>query len=725
MRPNNFLLNTGRIFLQYIDDMYIKIENTRLDYLRKNQAQIRSELYQGVADSVSDGNRSAASIGRRVILPASFIGGPRDMRCRYLNPMTLVQNYGKPDLFITITCNPNWPEIQSHLTPTQTAQDRPDLVARIFHSKLVVLKKLIMDDNIFGPVAARVQVVEFQKRGLPHAHILLIFKGEHKILNPESFDRYVCAELPSTNNPFLRNLVVNHIMHGPCGTLNPKCACMKEKNHRRICKFKYPKAYADFTTCGEDSYPIYRRRESGDTIRIRGATLDNQWVIPYNPFLLATFNCHINVEVCSTIEAVKYLYKYVYKGHDRVSFHISRNGQGTEDEITSYQSGRWISPLEAAWRIYGFNLFEMSPAVIPLPVHLPHMQCVTFNAYENLQNIVDNEKRRTTMLMGFFTHYQKHPDDILYFYHEFPLHYVWNSSSKVWTPRKIPKAVGRLTYVNPAKGERYYLRLLLTHIKGPPSFDAILICNGVKCGTFQEAAKQMGLVDDDNYIDSCMEEAKHTHMPSALRRLFATLLVYCEHVDPHSLWAHHYESFSEDFARQKPNQTTKILHLTCVALENYLDTMGKSLQHFQLDTYNQSETLECKISWDISDALHAPIPTCYNDAPELLNQEQLAVFDCIMHHVTNDKPGAFFVDGPGGTGKTFLYCALYVMVRRLGKIVLPTATSGIAASNLPTGRTAHSRFKLPIDDTGSLVCNVSKQSSLGHLLSQSSLIIWD
>ena len=115
------MLNAGRILLQYMDDMYVKIENTRLDFLRKDQTKIRSELYQGILDSVNDGNRTAASVGRRVILPPSFIGSPRDMRCRYLNAMTLVQRYGKPDLFITMTCNPNWTEIKAHLGPTEKA----------------------------------------------------------------------------------------------------------------------------------------------------------------------------------------------------------------------------------------------------------------------------------------------------------------------------------------------------------------------------------------------------------------------------------------------------------------------------------------------------------------------------------------------------------------------------------------------------------------------------
>ncbi|XP_069149282.1 uncharacterized protein [Solanum lycopersicum] len=87
--------------------------------------------------------------------------------------------------------------------------------------------------------------------------------------------------------------------------------------------------------------------------------------------------------------------------------------------------------------------------------------------------------------------------------------------------------------------------------------------------------------------------------------------------------------------------------------------------------------------------------------------------------------GAFFIDGPGGTGKTFLYRALLVVVRTKGFIALATASSGVAASILPGGRTAHSRFKIPVDIDDNFTCNISKQSSLAILIRDSKLIVWD
>ena len=327
MRPSDYsyLLRMGRLFQQYIVDMYVKVENTRLDFFKNNQKTIRAELYQGILDSITEGETSAAKVGCRVILPPSFVGGPRDMKRRFLNALTLVQRYGKPDLFITMTCNPKWPEIQEQLQVGELAENRPDLVARIFRAKLVQLSKLIMKGNILGPVAAKIQVVEFQKRGLPHAHILLILNQDYKIKDPTEFDKYVSAELPSPELSHLRSTVVQHMMHGACGLNFPKCACMQLVGHQLKCKSSYPKPFVDVTTTTESSYLAYGRRDTGEKVRARGLDMDNRWVIPYNPFLLATFDCHLNVEICSTIKAVKYLYKYVYKGHDCVSFRVAGN----------------------------------------------------------------------------------------------------------------------------------------------------------------------------------------------------------------------------------------------------------------------------------------------------------------------------------------------------------------------------------------------------------------
>nr|XP_025879297.1 uncharacterized protein LOC107280177 isoform X2 [Oryza sativa Japonica Group] len=233
----NPILHGGRLFQQFAVDMYIKVESSRLDYVRNNQKEIRADLYQGLMDSIQAGESRASAVGKRTVLPASFIGGGRNMKRRYMDAMALVQKYGKPNVFLTMTSNPKWDEITRELDPGQTPQDRPDLVVRVFRAKLEDLKKQLFEKHILGKVIAHVYVVEFQKRGLPHAHFLLIMSGRYKLTSAEQYDRIVSAELPDKKKyPELYNMVVKHMMHGPCGRLNGSCQCMRDGK----CRNNYP-----------------------------------------------------------------------------------------------------------------------------------------------------------------------------------------------------------------------------------------------------------------------------------------------------------------------------------------------------------------------------------------------------------------------------------------------------------------------------------------------------
>ena len=175
-----------------------------------------------------------------------------------MDAMALVQRFGKPDLFLIMTCNPNWPEIKEELGDIDEAQNRPDLVSRIFKAKLEELKADLFKKEVFGPVAAYVYVIEFQKRGLPHAHLLIILKAGTKLISPQSFDKVVSAEIPDPEKrPNLYSLVAKHMMHGPCGPFNPTNACMNDGK----CKSHYPKPFRSETENSEDCYPKYRRRK--------------------------------------------------------------------------------------------------------------------------------------------------------------------------------------------------------------------------------------------------------------------------------------------------------------------------------------------------------------------------------------------------------------------------------------------------------------------------------
>ena len=140
------------------------------------------------------------------------------MKSCYLDAMSLVQHFGKPTLFITVTCNSDWEEIKAELLPGQKSQDQPDIVTRVFHSKLRKISDEIYKDGIFGKTVAWVHVIEFQKQGLPHAHILVILHDSHRPKKIENYDSIVCAKIPNQQtNPILFRAVSRHMIHGPCG----------------------------------------------------------------------------------------------------------------------------------------------------------------------------------------------------------------------------------------------------------------------------------------------------------------------------------------------------------------------------------------------------------------------------------------------------------------------------------------------------------------------------
>ena len=309
----NVLHMGGKLFQQYVVDQFLRIEQQNLMFIRNNQQQLRAECYQGIVDAL--GGNNSSHIGRRIIVPATTIGSTRYMQQRFQDSMALVRKFGKPDLFLTMTCNPKWPEITQLLEPHQKAQDRFDIVTRVFHVKLHKMMKDIVSNKIFGATKAHCYTIEFQKRGLPHAHILLWLEVKP---SEATFDDYVCAEIPdSTTQPILFQSVKSHMMHGPCGVINQSCPCMKNGH----CSHSYPKQLNEVTVALENGKIIHRRRNTGRVVLKHAqrniVELDNKWVVPYNPYLLTKYDCHINVEICNSVSSVKYLHKYIYKGHDR------------------------------------------------------------------------------------------------------------------------------------------------------------------------------------------------------------------------------------------------------------------------------------------------------------------------------------------------------------------------------------------------------------------------
>ena len=200
------------------------------------------------------------------------------------------------------------------------------------------------------------------------------------------------------------------------------------------CTKGYPKLFAKFTTMDKHRFPIYFRPNGGRSYSIGGIHINNQWIVPFCPFLSAAFDCHINVECTASLGSFKYLFKYIQKGPDLASLEIN-----DRDEIKRYTEGCYISPSEAGHRIYQFDVHGQVLNVVRLQVHLPGQHMVTFDPDENIDAILVRASHERTTLTAYFE-VNAHPGDFgvearKYTYQEFPQHFTWKANGKKWSIR--------------------------------------------------------------------------------------------------------------------------------------------------------------------------------------------------------------------------------------------------------------------------------------------------
>ena len=263
-RPDDFnTLQRGcRLWQQYLVDAWATIEQSRLQWVTDHQDELRADLYKGLADAIAAADidfQIAESCGRKIVLPSGHVGSARYMQSLFHDAMAIVQYKGPPTLFITFTANPNWDEITRELFPGQTVQDRPDLVARVFELKKKELLHELKQKAIFGKASARFWTIEYQKRGLPHCHLLLFLDDHDQFLQPDNIDQVVCAELPDPGlDPELCKIVRECMIHTPCGAeydATASCCEFVPKLGQHVCSKRFPKAFSDYIVLSESGYP--------------------------------------------------------------------------------------------------------------------------------------------------------------------------------------------------------------------------------------------------------------------------------------------------------------------------------------------------------------------------------------------------------------------------------------------------------------------------------------
>ena len=355
-----------------------------------------------------------------VHLPASITGSPRHLKKLASNAFSIVRSRGRPFMFVTLTFNKEWAEVKSAMAEHESVYDRPDITCRVFKHKLESMLERLRNGAFWGPHTWDytrkkykyelgkngyvIHVIEYQKRGLSHTHVIFrpsqfpegykenVYVGD----SAEWVDELICCEKPSlavlmrfhmivfnantqawevhnqikelginTPEELLQRLrlcvlgsssITDDTVFGkgpmehkhPFNNHVPQSWCTNAKSGE--CKSKFPKS-----VCAKSVF-----KEGGWCFHKRGP--NDVFIVSYNPWELLRMSTqdqgtHLNVELCASVFAVGYLYKYVFKGVDTAKFWVSvtkaQESGGRINEAKEWQSARYLSAMEAVWRTLG------------------------------------------------------------------------------------------------------------------------------------------------------------------------------------------------------------------------------------------------------------------------------------------------------------------------------------------------------------------------------------
>ncbi|KAL7086984.1 hypothetical protein ACP275_13G036900 [Erythranthe tilingii] len=529
------------------------------------------------------GDTYARSIGMGVILPGSFTQGPRYMFNNFVDALQIC----------------NWIGYRSLSGTNLRPEDRPDILARVLKMKLNCLMSYLKKGKIFG----RIRACNYQ------------------------------------------DLVEKYMIHGLYGLANQNSPYMKDG----ICTKRFSKSFFNRIEDHADGYPMYRRRENERTVVKKKTFLDNGFVVPYNRVLLKKYRAHINVNLCNQNKSIKYFLNYVNKGHDRVTkaFYQSNNlGASPEshDEIKMYYDCRYISPCEAAWRLFSFDIHFRDPQVIRLIFHVSDSQAVVFTDNDSLVDVLNRPTAKQTMFLAWF--------------------HAISCTPEARILRKIGFSIVRITNVPPGRGEDYYLRLLLNFQRGCTCYDDLRRIEDHVYTIFKDVCFALGLLDDNNEYIAGVKEAKE----------WANLLVANNMSRTEYVWECCWKKFAEDIAyrlqQRRTNSGSPVSddaprNNVLIEIENILQSNIKSLSNFPPMPIPIGSMMDTTVNKLAIDDLDYDVDAMREKLKKYLSSitdEQKKVFDDIMdvEH--------------GGTGNTFIWKTLSAAIRSKGEIVINDET---------------------------------------------------
>ena len=499
--------------------------------------------------------------------------------------------------------------------------------------------------------------------------------------------------------------------------------------------------------------------------------VDSRWIVPYNRKFILEYDCHSNVEIVQSVSVFKYLFKYIFKGVDKASYNIvpensenngnnkssgnnadkEKNKDGDKDktgknkkdinEIAEWRGGRYVGSIEACWRALGFRMCKIYPSTQRLDFHLPNEQMLIFEASADKNEVLS--KSNKTMLTEWFTlnktdEYAKH-----FTYKDLVMFYTWRRQTRKWVRRAQglrdkenfdlfrDDKIGFLPSIVP-RGEngveKFAQYVLILHASGPTSFKDLRTINGKVYPTNKEAALAAGLMEGEKEIHETLQESFMTQTGKDMRIFFAMVMANCVIEKPLAIWEQYKDRLCEDFVRfelRKDNPRINMSEMYKKALQSisfFLEDMGSSLKKAGLPQIKEEIVTKRVESIFFKGKTSAE---SNENTYKTLNEDQANIYNTVVESVMENSGNFFFIDAPGGTGKTYLLNAIIEKLTHQNKNVCPTASSGVAAILLKGGGTLHSKMKIPFVISDEMDCNIKRQSKLCSEINKMDLLIWD
>jgi hypothetical protein len=585
----------------------------------------------------------------------------------------------------------------------QTAFDRPDVVVRVFHAKLNVFFENLKRGKYFEGLETiyLFRVIEYQKRGMPHAHVVVKLKdaptadGDIERLIAW-IDTHILARVPNeTLEPELFALVHDHMTH--------QCSvgyCLDKVGG--VCSKHFDRhILTERSTLMDNGIINYKRIADADL-----------FVVPHNKQLLLDWRGHVNVECAVGSKSVLYLYRYLYKGRKRTKAELRNDPDfNGDDEIKLHVRGRYLCSMDAMWRLMGYETYPKStPPVSTKKIMLPAAAdfhkgkgkwtdiAVYFERPEILKDLTMAEFFRS------YTHSRRKPVRLANLRSEvngfFVITHPKTKEISYISRRQTSDCIIRIQNLFISSGDIWFLRLIMVKCAVISFLDARTV-NGICYTNFQLAAVARGLVTERDHAFECYRQHMTEATASELRGLFSsmtlnglpTAIIYEDKVLRRYMMTDYLDRrhMSNEIANQH-------LLLDLAAL---LKREDKLLSDYGLPmpVEKVSELQEARGMYDAA-SQRALLQRLNLATPN--NVEQQRIFDVVSSAIRQSSPSIplriFFIQGTAGTGKTAVTNKLLAFARSEGKIAVPMAATTLACLNFDDAVTAHSFWKFPVID---------------------------